>query len=167
NTRSPPGTTPMTTTYRRFLGLSIIASAAAVALAAEPARQADSDAFHRKMVAKADEAVAAARPKAEKDPNRPRFHFQAPAPWTNHADGAVQWMATSRDDMLTWDKYPANPVLTGALHKGVVIKDWRDPYAWGDGDRWFMVLGGHRDGGKGCAEIYRSPDLVHWEFLNI
>ena len=32
---------------------------------------------------------------------------------------------------------------------------------------WFAVLGGHRAGGNGCALIYKSKDLVHWQFLNV
>ena len=210
----------------------------------------ESQALHRELVAQANAAVAKARARAEKDPNRPAYHFQAPALWMNDpngptvyqgeyhlfyqhnpygvkwghmhwghakskdlvhwqhlpialapsrdrgeehcfsgcavvhngiptiiytsigpktpaAEGAVQWMATSRDGMLTWDKYAGNPILTGDVHKGVVIKDWRDPFVWQEGDNWFMVLGGHREGGRGCAVIYQSSNLTQWKYLNI
>jgi beta-fructofuranosidase len=38
---------------------------------------------------------------------------------------------------------------------------------WKDGADWFAVLGGHRAGGRGCALIYKSKDLVTWQFLNV
>ncbi len=30
-----------------------------------------------------------------------------------------------------------------------------------------MVLGGHKAGGKGCIELYKSDDLEHWKFLGV
>src|SRR5205085_486334 len=52
--------------------------------------------------------------------------------------GAEQWLATSRagpqnGELLTWDKDPRNPVLTAAVHGGLKIRDWRDPFAWQQG----------------------------------
>jgi beta-fructofuranosidase len=228
------------------------ASAAAVlaALTGLAADVSPSDEYHRQAVAKADAAVAQARPRAEKDPLRPAYHLQAPALWMNdpngpisfqgryhvfyqhnpygtewghmhwgHAvsrdlvhwehwpialapsqdrgeehcfsgccvdhdgtptilytsigpktpagDGAVQWLATSDDGLRTWRKHPANPVMTLKLHGDLKVKDWRDPFVWREGDDWFAVLGGHRDGGKGCALIYKSKNLVDWTFLNV
>jgi beta-fructofuranosidase len=97
----------------------------------------------------------------------PTILYTSIGPRTPAADGAVQWLATSRDGLLTWDKHPANPILTSALHDNLVIKDWRDPFVWKEGGTWFMVLGGHRDGGHGCVAIYRSTNLIDWKFLNI
>jgi beta-fructofuranosidase len=79
----------------------------------------------------------------------------------------VQWLATGSEDLLTWKKHRANPVMTSALHKDVVIHDWRDPFLWKEGDTYFAVLGGHREGGKGCAVIYQSKNLTEWTYLNI
>src|SRR5262245_13356864 len=72
---------------------------------------------------------------------------------TPAATNAVQWLATSDDGMRTWHKHPANPVMTLAVHGDLKVKDWRDPFVWKEGDDWLAVLGGHRDGGKGCALI--------------
>ncbi len=80
--------------------------------------------------------------------------------------GAEQWMAVSKDGMITWEKYDKNPVLSLKIHGDLEVKEWRDPFVWKDGEDWFMVLGGCT-GGKGCALIYRSKDLRQWEFLNI
>lgn len=80
--------------------------------------------------------------------------------------GAQQWMAVSKDDMLTWHKYENNPVLSLDLHGEIEIKEWRDPFVWKEDDCWFMVVGGSHNK-KGCALIYKSKDLKQWEFLNI
>ncbi|MEQ8155961.1 MAG: glycoside hydrolase family 32 protein [Clostridiaceae bacterium] len=84
----------------------------------------------------------------------------------HQSTGAEQWMAISKDDMVTWEKYDDNPVLTLDIHGGIEIKEWRDPFVWKEDESWFMVVGGSHNK-KGCALIYRSADLKNWEFLNI
>jgi beta-fructofuranosidase len=78
-----------------------------------------------------------------------------------------QWAAVGDDDLITWKKHPANPLLTEKLHGDRKIDDWRDPFVFREGDKWYMVTGGHRAGGKGGVTLYSSDDLVHWRFLGI
>jgi beta-fructofuranosidase len=101
------------------------------------------------------------------DHGTPTIVYTSIGPKTPADSNAVQCLATSTDGLRTWRKHPANPVMTLALHGDLQIKDWRDPFVWKDGDDWFAVLGGHKAGGRGCALIYKSPDLVHWQFLNV
>ncbi|MBN2326418.1 MAG: glycoside hydrolase family 32 protein [Candidatus Omnitrophica bacterium] len=101
------------------------------------------------------------------DDGAPTILYTSIGPDTPAGDGAVQWEAISRDGMLTWEKHPQNPVMTGALHGDLKVLDWRDPFAWKEGGAWYVVLGGHPKEERGAAFIYRSDDLVHWKFLNI
>lgn len=83
------------------------------------------------------------------------------------ATGAEQWLATSSDDMITWQKSPNNPIMTLDLHEQLDIREWRDPYVWKENNYWYMVLGGHIHKSRtGIVLLYKSPDLIHWEFLN-
>ncbi|GGD86795.1 glycoside hydrolase family 32 protein [Paenibacillus nasutitermitis] len=84
----------------------------------------------------------------------------------NAATGAEQWMAVSHDDMLTWEKPAANPVMTADIHGGMVVTEWRDPYVWKENGVWLMVVGGSHEG-RGCALLYRSDNLRDWTFLHI
>lgn len=84
----------------------------------------------------------------------------------HQTNGAEQWTAISKDDMITWEKYDKNPVLKLDIHGDIDIKEWRDPFVWKEEDSWFMVVGGSHDK-KGCVLIYKSEDLRQWEFLNI
>lgn len=85
----------------------------------------------------------------------------------NAETGAEQWMATSSDGLRTWVKSAANPVLTQEMHgKDLIVRDWRDPYVWKEGDRWLMVLGGSVQG-KGCAILYESVNLQEWTFRHV
>jgi beta-fructofuranosidase len=76
----------------------------------------------------------------------------------------TQCLATSDDDLLTWVKDPANPVLseipavTGATH------DFRDPCVWWDGQQWSMALSSRVVGVGGAILLFRSPDLHAWEY---
>lgn len=80
---------------------------------------------------------------------------------------AEQWMATSTDDMITWQKYEGNPVMNLDLHSDLEIQDWRDPYVWKEGEDWYMVLGGHTIHPKKPAVfLYKSRDLQKWEFIH-
>ncbi|MDO3680877.1 glycoside hydrolase family 32 protein [Paenibacillus ehimensis] len=84
----------------------------------------------------------------------------------NARTGAQQWIAFGSEDLMRWVKPGINPVLTPQIHGAAVIEEWRDPYVWEMDGAWYMVCGGtHR--GKGCAVLYRSPDLLTWEFLGI
>jgi beta-fructofuranosidase len=56
--------------------------------------------------------------------------------------------------------------MTAGIHRGLDIREWRDPFVWREGGDWFMVTGGSYEG-KGCVTIYKSADLLHWSFLNI
>lgn len=77
----------------------------------------------------------------------------------------VQCIATGGDDMLTWTKHPANPVI-GAPPDGLEVTGFRDPYVWREGDGWYAAVGSGIEGTGGAALLYRSQDLVSWEYLH-
>ena len=87
-------------------------------------------------------------------------------------DHAEQWAATSEDDLITWQKSPANPVLSEALHGGTKIYDWRDPFIFRDKKRTFVVLGGSLNqskGGQAVVNIYEAENagLTKWKYRGV
>ncbi|MGA1812660.1 glycosyl hydrolase family 32 [Frondihabitans sp. 4ASC-45] len=85
--------------------------------------------------------------------------------------------ATS-DDLLTWTKNPANPVLRAdeRWHHRLVDGGWdheafRDPWVFADGDGWTMFVTARAvgaragEGGGGIVARAHSTDLEHWEAL--
>ncbi len=78
-------------------------------------------------------------------------------------------LAVSTDELESWQKYPGNPVIAApppeiAAHSGY---DFRDPYVWREDGAWWMVIGTRREGVGGLVLLYRSPDLVQWEFVRV
>src|SRR2546423_3561670 len=49
-------------------------------------------------------------------------------------------IATGSDDMLTWQKYPGNPVIA-APPDGIDPLDFRDHSVWWETDAWYQVIG--------------------------
>ena len=79
----------------------------------------------------------------------------------------VQCIAASSDDLLTWQKHP-HPVITAPppeieVHAGGEI---RDPFVWKEKGQWYMLLGSRIEGAGGLILLYRSEDLLHWEYLH-
>lgn len=82
------------------------------------------------------------------------------------ATEAEQWMATSSDDMITWQKSSHNPVLSLNLHDNLDVRHWRDPYVWKEEENWYMILGGHiHNMQAGVVLLYKSSNLEQWEYL--
>ena len=81
-------------------------------------------------------------------------------------DQETQCLATSGDNLMTWDKLPANPVIP-AIPAGLDLIGFRDPFLWREDDgRWYMLLGSGIKGRGGAALLYRSRDLIEWEYMN-
>lgn len=78
----------------------------------------------------------------------------------------TQCIATSSDDLLTWEKYTGNPVIREIPTESKQSRDFRDPFVWREGDTWYMVVGSRIEGVGGTVFLYRSSDLIHWEYLN-
>jgi beta-fructofuranosidase len=78
-----------------------------------------------------------------------------------------QWAAVGDDDLLQWKKHAANPLLTEKAHGDLKVPDWRDPFVFKEEGKWYMVCGGHRDGGHGRILLYGSDDLEKWQFLGV
>lgn len=76
----------------------------------------------------------------------------------------AQALATGSADLLQWQRHPANPVLGDVPAESGQSRDFRDPYVWREGDAWCMVLGCRIEGAGGMIPLYRSPDLVNWEY---
>jgi beta-fructofuranosidase len=84
-------------------------------------------------------------------------------------------LATGDDDLILWKKCkepvirraPPELPLTGFPSlTGHPSADFRDPYVWRDGGRWFLLIGaGMREKG-GTALLYDSHDLRHWRYLH-
>jgi len=85
-------------------------------------------------------------------------------------DHAEQWAATSDDDLIHWQKSPANPVLSEALHGDKKIYDWRDPFVFHTRQKTFLVAGGHLAKDKqAVVNIYEAenPALTRWNYRGV
>ncbi|CAB3223564.1 unnamed protein product [Arctia plantaginis] len=74
-----------------------------------------------------------------------------------------QYLAFS-DDGINFEKYEGNPVLPVALDGS---PDFRDPKVWKHGDYWYVVIGSKTPDDRGRVLLYRSPDMISWDFLNV
>jgi beta-fructofuranosidase len=62
-------------------------------------------------------------------------------------------------------RYPGNPIISQPP-ENVPVTGFRDPYVWREKDEWLMLVGSGIRGQGGTALLYRSIDLIHWEFCN-
>lgn len=77
----------------------------------------------------------------------------------------VQCIATSTDGLETWEKHPANPVI-GSTPPDLDLIGFRDPFLWQEEDGyWYVLLGSGIKGQGGVALLYRSKDMITWEYL--
>ncbi len=72
--------------------------------------------------------------------------------------------AISPDGLRTFIK-PADNRLDILPPQGEKLAGFRDPYVWRESDGWYMVVGSGFAGKGGAALLYRSPDLIHWNYL--
>ncbi len=75
-------------------------------------------------------------------------------------------MATSADNLLTWQKHPGNPVIAGPPPDLDSEGEFRDPFVWQEPDGWTMLMGARSAQTGGAVLLYRSDDLVNWEYLH-
>lgn len=84
---------------------------------------------------------------------------------TNEGNGFEQSQCIAySEDGVHFEKYEGNPVLTAP--KGISTSQFRDPKVWKHEDTYYMVCGAERDK-KAQALLYRSKDMIHWEFFNV
>ena len=73
------------------------------------------------------------------------------------------------EDGITWEKDPANPVITPLVELYEML-DWRDPYVFyneEDHCYWILISARALDQPvtrRGCVVLYRSDDLRSWEY---
>jgi beta-fructofuranosidase len=79
----------------------------------------------------------------------------------------VVCLATSVDGLLTWNKHPANPVISGPPPElaEAAHGDFRDPYVWRAAGAWHLVIGCKDKDRGGLVLRYRSADLLHWDYV--
>lgn len=75
-------------------------------------------------------------------------------------------LATSMDDdLVTWEKHPGNPIIPAPPDvDGLVI--FRDHTVWNEGGTWYQAIGSGFDDEGGAALLYRSEDLLSWQYLH-
>ena len=78
------------------------------------------------------------------------------------------WTATSLDDDLaTFRKHPGNPVIQGPPPGLEIDGGMRDPWVWKEADGWYLIVGSGLQGNQGAVvPLYKSSDLVHWQYLH-
>lgn len=74
-------------------------------------------------------------------------------------------LATSQDNLITWDKYEGNPLIAAAPEE-VAGTDFRDHTIWREGATWYQGIGTGLKGGGGAVMLFSSPDLYHWTYLH-
>ncbi len=75
-------------------------------------------------------------------------------------------IATSSDDLLqTWTKSDRNPVIAGPPPDLETIF-FRDHTVWQEDDTWYQGNGSGIVGKGGAVLVYRSADLLSWEYMH-
>lgn len=77
--------------------------------------------------------------------------------------GQTQSCAVSTDG-VHFEKLADNPLISAPPPEGSA--DFRDPKVSRIGDSWYMVCGSGRDG-VGKVLLYRSEDLLHWDYVGV
>lgn len=79
-----------------------------------------------------------------------------------------QWAAVPIDDeLIHWEKHPANPILVMEDHDGQRINSWRDPFLFREAGKTYMVNGGHPRESTGSLMLYEAEntELTEWKYL--
>ncbi|SMB85143.1 beta-fructofuranosidase [Deinococcus hopiensis KR-140] len=83
--------------------------------------------------------------------------------WQNGVQ--TQCRATSQD-LMTWEKDANNPIIPHPPEH-VRQDDFRDPYVFQHGKRWYMVIGASLHHDRGAALLYRSDNGQQWTYLHV
>lgn len=82
-----------------------------------------------------------------------------------------QWAVQCDDELRSFRKSDANPVLELATHGGPAFRDdWRDPFVFGEDGRIFLLLGAVRDeDGAPTVALYEAadPELLRWRYRGL
>ncbi|MGD7022944.1 glycoside hydrolase family 32 protein [Rossellomorea vietnamensis] len=78
----------------------------------------------------------------------------------------TQCLAVSEDGM-TFEKIAENPIIDPAPQGDIHPYHFRDPKVWKKGDHYYCVLGSRTKDHVGQVLLYRSEDLIKWEFVNV
>jgi beta-fructofuranosidase len=74
-------------------------------------------------------------------------------------------LATGSDDLVTWQKYPGNPIIPEPP-SNLELVAYRDHCVWREADTWYQVMGAGIAGVGGAALLYRSSDLRQWDYVH-
>ena len=83
-----------------------------------------------------------------------------------HSSIQTQAVAFGSPDLLTWTKHVSNPIISQVPPESGQTRDFRDPFVWKEADGWYMALGSRIQDVGGAVFLYRSQNLLDWEYLN-
>lgn len=84
---------------------------------------------------------------------------------TNYGDGFVQTQCVAySEDGIHFEKYEKNPVITAP--EGYDPANFRDPKVWKHDGMFYLVCGAKKDN-LAKALLYRSQNLLDWEYVNV
>ena len=78
----------------------------------------------------------------------------------------VQALAVSEDG-IHFTKLEANPVIAQAPKGDIHPYHFRDPKVWKQDNTYFCVLGSRTNDHIGQVLLYKSEDLLNWDFINV
>ena len=67
------------------------------------------------------------------------------------------------DDGIHFAKHPSNPIIPQPP-QGMGYPEFRDPFVWREGETYYLIVGSAIKDVGGTALLYRSKDLVSWEY---
>jgi beta-fructofuranosidase len=66
-------------------------------------------------------------------------------------------------DGIHFTKFQGNPIIAEPP-QGLNYPEFRDPFVWREGDMYYLIIGSAVKNVGGAALLYRSKDLVSWEY---